>query len=112
MKGHVNRVAKVSPTQGIKHLIDDLGGHISLSLVGAGAQVRAVQHMRVTYQRIVIARRFLAINVDGRGADFAIIQGCCQRFLVDQLAASTIDDDHTIFHLSQRLLIDYMFCFR
>jgi hypothetical protein len=69
------------------------GARLVLGLGGGGTQVRGHHDVGQTEQRAVGAG-LLGVDVDAGGAHLTGLEGGGQRRLVDQAAASGVDDDH------------------
>mmetsp|Transcript_20290 Transcript_20290/g.61860 ORF Transcript_20290/g.61860 Transcript_20290/m.61860 type:complete len:510 (+) Transcript_20290:320-1849(+) len=89
----------------------DLLGDLALRLERRGAEVRRRDKLGVLNQRPLVLRRRLRLEHVNRGAgDVARLQRGEQVRLVDDAAASAVDDAHTRLHRRDRRLVDHVLC--
>ncbi len=110
MGGHIDRMPNLAPQQEAR---DDLGrfeGHHLLRFVGRGTQVRRGEHFRVFRQLVLGGRGFFFEHVDGGGRDLAGVKPLDEGRFIDDPAASTVHQTHTLTQLGDPFLVDQAAC--
>ena len=101
-RGHVQRVFHCPIQQIVRHLFSHLQRHVFLRFGGGGAQMRGADHVWQVKQR-VFDGRLDAEHIKGGAGHMARFQHICQRFLVHQPTAGTVDDAHAFLGFLQVL---------
>src|SRR5215472_461642 len=96
-------------------VLADLTGNLDpnsiLGLMGRSGDMWRDNHV-VQSKEGRVPGRLLYKDVERSACDVAISDCRGERCIINQLAASAVDDAHTAFHLGQRLLINQAGCLR
>src|SRR5581483_3995741 len=74
----------------------ELGGDLALRLLRRGPEVRRQDDARVLAQRAALGQRLLLEDVEGGAGELAARQGLEEGLLLDQLAASAVDQPRAL----------------